>query len=133
MTRDYARLATRVARALEQPPGEGRDLALHEARKAAKRTRYAAEAARPALGRPARTFAKRVKAVQKILGDHQDSVVARDALRTLAARAHGAGESAFTWGLLYGQEEAAAADRERELPGIWARASEPGLRAALKD
>lgn len=91
MTRDYARLATRVARALEQPPGEGRDLALHEARKAAKRTRYAAEAARPALGRPARTFAKRVKAVQKILGDHQDSVVARDALRTLAARAHGAG------------------------------------------
>ncbi|GHA93067.1 MULTISPECIES: CYTH and CHAD domain-containing protein [Streptomyces] len=133
VTRDYARLATRVARALEQPPGEGRDLALHEARKAAKRTRYAAEAARPALGRPARTFAKRVKAVQKILGDHQDSVVARDALRTLAARAHGAGESAFTWGLLYGQEEAAAADRERELPGIWARASEPGLRAALKD
>ncbi|MFD9504075.1 CHAD domain-containing protein [Streptomyces sp. NPDC060035] len=130
--KDYERLATRIGHALEQPPGHDRDLAMHEARKAAKRVRYAGEAARPALGKPAKKFAKKMKAVQSVLGDHQDSVVARDALRTLASQAHGAGESAFTWGLLYGQEEAAAADRERELPEVWARASEPGLRAALK-
>ncbi|MEU4260654.1 CYTH and CHAD domain-containing protein [Streptomyces argenteolus] len=132
VTKEHARLATRVAHALEQPPGEERDRALHEARKAAKRARYAGEAARPALGKPAKRFTKRVKAVQKVLGDHQDSVVARDALRALAIQAHGAGESAFTWGLLYGQEEAAAAGRERELPEVWARASDPGLRAALR-
>ncbi|MER5895885.1 CYTH and CHAD domain-containing protein [Streptomyces sp. NPDC001876] len=130
--KDYERLATRIGRALEQPPGEERDLAMHEARKAAKRARYAGEAARPALGRPAKRFAKRMKAVQTVLGEHQDSVVARDALRALAVQAHGAGESAFTWGLLYGQEEAAAADRERELPEVWARASDPELRSALK-
>lgn len=130
--KDYERLSTRIGHALEQPPGHDRDVAMHEARKAAKRVRYAGEAARPALGKPAKKFAKKMKAVQSALGDHQDSVVARDALRTLAAQAHGAGESAFTWGLLYGQEEAAAADRERELPEVWARASEPGLRAALK-
>ncbi|MGW0787343.1 CYTH and CHAD domain-containing protein [Streptomyces sp. NPDC002911] len=130
--KDYERLATRVGQALDQPPGEDRDVAMHEARKAAKRVRYAAEAARPALGKPAKRFAKRMKSVQSVLGDHQDSVVARNALRTLAAQAHGAGESAFTWGLLYGREEAAAAARERELPGTWARASRPGLRAALK-
>lgn len=130
--KDYGRLATRVAHALEQPPGEQRDTAMHEARKAAKRVRYAAEAARPALGKPAKRFAKRMKSVQSVLGDHQDSVVARDALRTLAVQAHGAGESAFTWGLLYGREEAAAEARERELPDVWARASRPGLRAALK-
>ena len=47
-----------------------------------------------------------MKSVQTVLGDHQDSVVARDALRNLAVQAHAAGESAFTWGLLYGQEEA---------------------------
>ena len=130
--KDYERLATRVGHALEQPPGADRDVAMHEARKAAKRVRYAAEAARPVLGKPAKKFAQRMKSVQSVLGDHQDSVVARDALRTLAVQAHGAGESAFTWGLLYGREEAAAAARERELPETWARASRPGLRAALK-
>ncbi|WP_203186231.1 CYTH and CHAD domain-containing protein [Streptomyces pratensis] len=130
--KDYERLATRIGHALELSPGEERDVAMHEARKAAKRVRYAAEAARPALGKPAKKFARRMKSVQSVLGDHQDSVVARDALRTLAVQAHGAGESAFTWGLLYGREEAAAAVRERELPEAWARASHPGLRAALK-
>ncbi|WP_405662353.1 CYTH and CHAD domain-containing protein [Streptomyces sp. NBC_01166] len=130
--KDYERLATRVGHALDQQPGAERDVAMHEARKAAKRVRYAAEAARPALGKPAKKFAKRMKSVQSVLGDHQDSVVARDALRTLAVQAQGAGESAFTWGLLYGHEEAAAEARERELPEVWARASRPDLRAALK-
>jgi CHAD domain-containing protein len=131
LLKEYGRLATRAGHALDLPPGHDRDLALHDARKAAKRTRYAAEAARPALGKPAKRFAKRMKAVQTLLGDHQDSVVAREALRTLAAQAHAAGESAFTWGLLYGREEAAAAARERELPEVWERASRPGLRSAL--
>ncbi|MFJ6807254.1 CHAD domain-containing protein [Streptomyces anulatus] len=130
--KDYERLATRVGHALGQQPGPERDAALHEARKAAKRARYAGEAARPALGKPAKRFTKRVKAVQTLLGDHQDSVVAREALRMLAIQSHAAGETAFTWGLLYGQEEAAAEARERELPEVWARASAPGLRADLK-
>ncbi|MGX1950706.1 CYTH and CHAD domain-containing protein [Streptomyces anulatus] len=130
--KDYERLAGRVGHALGQPPGPERDAALHEARKAAKRARYAGEAARPALGKPAKRFTRRVKAVQTVLGDHQDSVVAREALRMLAIQSHAAGETAFTWGLLYGQEEAAAEARERELPEVWARASAPGLRADLR-
>ncbi|MFF7711375.1 CHAD domain-containing protein [Streptomyces sp. NPDC007988] len=131
--KDYDRLATRVERALGLPAGHDRDLAMHDARKAAKRARYAAEAVTPALGKPAKRFAKRMKAVQTVLGDHQDSVVARDTLRDLAVQAHAAGESAFAWGLLFGREEAAAADRERELPEVWEEASRPGLRSALKD
>ncbi|QNE77410.1 CHAD domain-containing protein [Streptomyces finlayi] len=130
--KDYERLATRVGHAVDQPPGEDRDLAMHEARKAAKRARYAGEAARPALGRSAKRFAKRMKAVQEVLGDHQDSVLARDALRDLGIQSHAAGESAFTWGLLHGQEQAAATDMERTLPEVWARASRPGVRSALK-
>ncbi|MGV9880920.1 CYTH and CHAD domain-containing protein [Streptomyces sp. NPDC003006] len=131
LLKEYARLATRVRHALALPSGEERDQAMHAARKAAKRARYAGEAAVPALGDPAERFAKRMKAVQTVLGDHQDSVVARDALRALAVQAHLAGESAFTWGLLYGQEEASAADRERELPQVWADASRRKVRAAL--
>ncbi|WNI31942.1 CYTH and CHAD domain-containing protein [Streptomyces sp. ITFR-6] len=128
--KDQRRLAHRIAHAQELPPGPDRDVALHDARKAAKRARYAAEAARPALGKPARKSAKRLKAVQGVLGDHQDSVVARAALRALAVQAQLSGEPSFTWGLLYGQEERTAAARERELPGVWARASRAGIRAA---
>ncbi|WP_395360593.1 CHAD domain-containing protein [Streptomyces sp. YH02] len=129
--KDHHRLAGRVEGALALDPGDERDLALHEARKAAKRARYAADAARPTLGKPAKRLAKRVKRVQSLLGEHQDAVVARGALRELAIMAHGTGESAFTWGLLYGREEAAAAAAERALPEVWARASAPELTASL--
>ncbi|QXE36844.1 CYTH and CHAD domain-containing protein [Streptomyces sp. GMY02] len=129
--KDYGRLAGRVEEALALPPGEERDIALHNARKAAKRARYAAEAAGPALGKPAKRFVKRMKTVQNVLGDHQDSVVAREALRGLAIQAHAAGEPAFTWGLLYGHEEAQAERRERELPRVWEKASAARLRADL--
>ncbi|MFG2769156.1 CHAD domain-containing protein [Streptomyces sp. NPDC048350] len=129
--KDYDRLARRVDHALAEAPGHDRDLAMHEARKAAKRARYAADATRPTLGKPAKRFSKRMKTVQSLLGDHQDSVVARETLRGLAIQAHAAGESAFTWGLLHGQEEAAGTDREREFPQVWAKASAPELRAAL--
>ncbi|MFF8269017.1 CHAD domain-containing protein [Streptomyces sp. NPDC016562] len=128
---DYERLAGRVDAALALTAGSERDLALHEARKAAKRARYAAEAAAPALGKPAKRLAKAVKKVQSLLGDHQDSVVAREALRGLALQADGAGESSFTWGVLHAREEALAERREGELPDLWAKASDPGLRSAL--
>ncbi|MFB6438199.1 CHAD domain-containing protein [Streptomyces sp. NPDC056411] len=130
--KDHRRLARRMQAALDAPAGQARDEALHGARKAAKRTRYAAEAAVPGLGRPARKFAKRTKRVQQLLGDHQDSVVARGALRELATQAQQAGEGGFTFGLLYGREEALAADRERQLPEVWRKAARPGLRAALR-
>ncbi|MFF6992936.1 CHAD domain-containing protein [Streptomyces sp. NPDC010273] len=129
--KEHGRLTDRMAHALELPPGAARDKALHEARKAAKKTRYATEPARGPLGKPAKRLGKRVKAVQQVLGDHQDSVVARDALRKLTLAAHAAGEAGFTWGLLYGQEQAAADRAERELPTVWAEASSRGLRQAL--
>ncbi|WP_411069442.1 CHAD domain-containing protein [Streptomyces sp. cmx-4-25] len=121
--KDHARLAARVDHALSLAPGHERDLALHEARKAAKRARYAADAARPTLGKPAKKFAARVKKVQSLLGEHQDGVVARTTLRELAVQAHTAGETTFTWGLLHGREEAAADAAERALPEVWARAA----------
>ncbi|MEU2212720.1 CYTH and CHAD domain-containing protein [Streptomyces hygroscopicus] len=129
--RDHDRLSGRVEAALATPAGPDRDALLHEARKDAKRARYAAEVARPAVGEPAKAFAGLMARVQDLLGDHQDSVVARKALRELAVQAHGAGESAFTFGLLLGREEARAAARERELPGLWAEVSREEHRAAL--
>ncbi|MEU6494102.1 CYTH and CHAD domain-containing protein [Streptomyces sp. NPDC046984] len=131
LLKEYGRLDRRMSRALPMPSGAERDAAIHRARKAAKRLRYAAEAARPALGKPARRLGKRAKAVQQVSGSQHDGVVARDALRRLAVSAHAAGEPGFTWGVLYGQERAAADARERQLPGTWADVRAAARRKAL--
>ncbi|MFD0065671.1 CHAD domain-containing protein [Streptomyces sp. NPDC056690] len=129
--KEFDRLAQRMAPALDLPPGPERDVALHQARKAAKKVRYAAEAARPTLGKPAKRLGKRVKAGQKVLGDHQDSVVARGTIRGLAVAAQTSNEAGFTWGVLYGGEQAVAHTREEELLTVWERASVPKLRKRL--
>ncbi|MBC9724437.1 CYTH and CHAD domain-containing protein [Streptomyces sp. TRM68367] len=125
--REFARLAGLVEQALTLPPGQDRDFALHEARKKAKRTRYAAEAAVKVLGEPAAGLMRSMKSLQGLLGDHQDSVMTREALRDLARQAHAARESSFTYGVLYGREERRAADDEARLPGNWAGIKEGPL------
>ncbi|ARP70211.1 CHAD domain-containing protein [Streptomyces pluripotens] len=117
--KDLAKLSGLIGHALDLPPGPERDLALHEARKKAKRTRYAAEAATPALGARARSLTRSMKSLTTLLGDHQDSVMARRTLRELSAVAHAAGESSFTYGVLYGREEVRAATAEAQLPDLW--------------
>ncbi|MEU8751324.1 CYTH and CHAD domain-containing protein [Streptomyces chartreusis] len=117
--KDFGKVSALVEQAVELDPGTDRDVAIHEARKKTKRTRYAAEAAVPALGKPAKDLVKTMKSLQNLLGEHQDSVMARQTLRELSAVAHAAGESAFTYGLLYGREEQRAAAVEAELPGFW--------------
>jgi CHAD domain-containing protein len=100
-----ARSLRRAARRAQATDGEDRDVALHTARKKAKRLRYAAESARPFLGAGAGTLAKRAKRAQSALGDHQDSVVARAVLREQGIRAHLEGANAFTFGRLHGLEQ----------------------------
>ncbi|MEU1300573.1 CYTH and CHAD domain-containing protein [Streptomyces shenzhenensis] len=125
--KDFAKVSALVEQAIDLPPGHDRDLALHEARKKSKRTRYAAEAATPALGDPAADLTKAMKSLQTLLGDHQDSVMARQTLRELSVVAHTAKESAFTYGLLYGREEQRAAAVEAELPEAWRAAGARAL------
>lgn len=79
--------------------------ALHRARKAAKRARYAHELAAPVIGgKPARRRIARFAAAQRVLGEHHDSVIAAEALLALGSRAGAGGENGFTLGLLYGLE-----------------------------
>ena len=101
-----------------------RDTALHEMRKAAKRARYVLEAAEPALGKDTRKLRKRVKAVQSLLGDHHDTVVARAVLRELGGQAQVEGANGFTFGVLYAEERAAARALEDHLPSTWSRVEE---------
>ena len=109
-----------------------RDVALHEARKSARRARYAAEAARPAAGPQARRFARQMKKVQSVLCDHQDAVIARQAARDLGIGAHLAGENAFTYGLLYEREAHRAGRRQADARRVWKRASRSRYRKWMK-
>ncbi len=111
------RKATKAARAAQASPdltAEEKDQALHAIRKRTKRLRYTAAAT------GADDVAEKAKAIQTLLGDHQDSVVSRKHLEHESAAAHSDGEDTFTYGLLFAQED--------EL----ARRSEDQLDAALK-
>ena len=120
--RTYRRTRRRIHEAQRIAPGAGRDTALHETRKAAKRARYAAEAAQSALGKKTRRFARRMKAVQSALGDHHDAVNARAAAREIGVRAHLAGENAFTFGLLSERAAHDAAGYEAKALRAWKHA-----------
>ena len=123
--RTYRRTRRRIRRPVHTPAGGGQEAAYHEARKAAKRARYAGEAISPALGRDARRFTKQMKKIQSVLGDHQDAVVARGVDRELGIGAHLAGENAFTFGLLYEREDQRAARLRAEARQTWKRAPQP--------
>ena len=120
---DWVRLRRAYRAARSTPPGSRRDEHLHEARKAAKRLRYAAEAASPAVGRPARRYAQAVKDLQTLLGDHHDCVELRAMLGRVAGEAQLDGESAFTYGRLHAIVQARAERLEAELPTVWHRLS----------
>jgi len=117
LAKPVRRAGRRLLRALAAvPEADDRDVALHEARKAAKRARYAAEAAMPALGSAGSRQAAAAKDLQQVLGDHHDSVVARTVLLDLAGKAREAGEDTFTYGLMYQRQADRAAGLERTLP-----------------
>ncbi len=99
------RVQKMAIRVEHSPEGVERERALHDVRKAAKRSRYAAESAAPALGRRSKKLARRMKRLQDLLGEVQDSVGSRRLLREIGAVAHLFHDDAFTFGLLYGREE----------------------------
>jgi CHAD domain-containing protein len=120
LRRDLERLR-RAVEAADEREGRDRELALHEARKKAKRLRYAAETAAPVLGKRADKLVRRATAVQRSLGEHQDSVVSRQLLRDYGARARGAEENGFTFGRLHALEEARGEASVRDFELAWKR------------
>lgn len=101
------------------------DEALHRIRKRAKQLRYTAAA----MGVDG--VAQQAKAIQTILGDHQDSVVSREHLIQQTEAAHAAGEDTFTYGLLYQQESDLAERCRQQLDGAL-RALDKAVRKARR-
>lgn len=94
----------------------------HDMRKAAKKLRYAAEAAGSATKLKTKGLYAACKEMQSVLGDFQDSVTSRDKLLHLAQAARRRGEDTFGYGLLYQRERAigleALEDYERSMKSI---------------
>jgi CHAD domain-containing protein len=117
VARTYRTLADLVVAARDAPVGRERDELFHEARKAAKQVRYAAEAVAVVFGKDAKRFATAVTEVQEVLGEHQDSVVTRERLLVLATAAQP--EVAFAYGRLFAQEEVHAQLSESDFDEAW--------------
>jgi CHAD domain-containing protein len=119
INRDLKRLGRTVHAARDHRAGAGDHPALHEARKDAKRLRYAAEAASPIGRKKVARIAEAAQVLQKVLGEHQDSLVTRDLLRRIGGKAFQEGENGFTYGRLHALEQAAALDAEARFRHEW--------------
>jgi CHAD domain-containing protein len=76
----------------------------------------------PVLGSKARRFSRRMKAVQSVLGHHQDAVTVGETAREIGVHAHLAGENAFTFGLLCERANRDALDYQDQARRVWKRA-----------
>jgi CHAD domain-containing protein len=126
--RRAVRRADRMLDGADTPDDHEREARLHEARKAYKRARYAAE---PFDRKPARRLTKRLKTLQDVLGVHQDTVVTRAVLRDLGMRAFREGGNSFTYGLLHARQQIAGEAALADLPGATRRARRKRVRRWL--
>jgi len=122
-----ARPWRRLRRAHKGLGPESSDAELHRLRLLTKRARYAAEAVSPALGRPARRFAKATARLQDVLGDHQDATLTQAWLRGRAVAATPA--QAFACGELCAIEALVAERTRAEWPKAWKRLARRGREA----
>ena len=108
-----ARRLDRAHRAARKAAGNPEyDAALHQVRKDAKRLRHAAESVITIHGKRARQLEETGHRIQSVLGDHQDTVVARELLHRLAATPDVTAGTAAVYTALTEQEAETAAKTE---------------------
>ena len=104
--------------------GDVPDEQLHDLRIRAKRCRYAAEAAAPATGKNVAKFAREVAALQEVLGELHDAVVAEAWLRERSAAPRVQETALFAAGELVALQRDAAERARKGWPAVWKRVEE---------
>jgi CHAD domain-containing protein len=112
---DAWKAARKAVRRAGAPPS---DAELHRIRIKTKRVRYVAEAVAPIAGRGAAQLAEAAEALQTLLGDQHDAVVARGRLRELA---RGNDADVFVAGELAGLEYMEACEGRARWRDAWRR------------
>jgi CHAD domain-containing protein len=104
------------------------EIELHSLRLLVKRCRYAAEAARPAVGKDARQFATALQKFQRHLGEVQDSTATEAWLRAGATNRG----VALVAGQLITGERVGRAKGMAKISTRWDKVAQPSLRTWLK-
>jgi CHAD domain-containing protein len=102
-------------------PDDPADDDLHLVRIRAKRCRYAAEAVAPFVPAAAE-HAERIEALQEVLGEHQDAIVAETWLREASAKEDFPAAEAFAAGWLAAERRARAEELSDDWVPVWKRA-----------
>ncbi|MDX6522199.1 MAG: hypothetical protein QOF08_2804 [Gaiellales bacterium] len=105
-------------RALGDAPS---DDALHAVRIAVKRARYAGELAEISVGKRATRYIAATKALQDVLGEHQDAAVAEQVVRNLLEgdAAPVSTQAAFAAGMLVERQHERRRDARAAVPAAW--------------
>jgi CHAD domain-containing protein len=117
VVRKEHRRSRRLAHDLPKHPS---DAQLHGLRKAVKRARYAAELAGAAGVSGMHRYVKRAKALQDVLGEHQDAVIATEVLRSVDGELHRPMAHMAVTALIDAQQARKSAAR-RAFPRAWRR------------
>ncbi len=117
----------RLRKAVRSLPERPSDDELHGVRIETKRARYAAELAEPALGPSGAKLVARARAVQDVIGDHQDACVAEAKLRSLASRS--SGRTALAAGRLVERQRQRKQAARRAFPDAWRKLDKTGRAA----
>ena len=122
--KEFRKLRTRHRRLPRDPSAAE----LHKLRIRGKRARYAAELAATTRGGAAKRFIKRAKALQDVLGEHQDAVVAEDAITDLAARSSDP-QACLAAGRIIERQPERRRRARKDFPKAWKRVRRAGKRA----
>jgi CHAD domain-containing protein len=117
----YRKLRKRADRLeLDSPPED-----FHATRSRGKRLRYLVEASRPLIGDPAKDFLRALRRLQNVLGALQDSHVASERLRALAASPPESlpADTLFLMGRLAERHELTCRRMRKRFPKAWRRVS----------
>ena len=115
---------TKLRNAIRQAGDLPSNSKIHKTRIRTKRARYAAELAEPIVGKPATRFIKKSRAVQDVLGAHQDAIQAESHIRAFLKQSTSA-RAAFVAGRMVERQrrrrEKAREDVQRLLRGLLKR------------
>jgi CHAD domain-containing protein len=131
LRQEWARFRTRSRAVVTATSGTDDDDRLHEARKAAKRARYVAEAATPVFGRRARRLGKAAQRLQVVLGEHQDCTLTQAVLARAGEQASLAGRHSSALGRLQAREATRAEELRQESVRLFLEADLKKLRRWL--
>jgi CHAD domain-containing protein len=113
-TREFKKLRKVIREAGASPSSA----TIHMIRIKTKRVRYAAELAEPVVGKPATRFIEKARAVQDVLGMHQDAIQAEAHVRAFLKHSTSV-RAAFVAGRMVERQRERRAKATKEMRTLW--------------